>query len=412
MNLDRAIQSFSVPLGGLITVSNLGFHAPPNHPGFPNDGTQGNAGFSNAAWTSNQTASALTWSSETFAQNQNANAIRWGTLYNFRFDSNRPPAPTNATIGFFKTGAPVVVAIQGPDATNATPTPVPTASPSPPPVATPTPTPTPSGFRAQPINLSTRMQVGVGINVGIGGFILARSSGVVVRALGPSLAQAGVPNTIPDPILLLQGRAAPFATLENDNWSDPELVELGWRRLMLWNRRFLYIFCPEITRPSFKIRISPRASPWWKSMWSIRKSRPCPAPKCEHAGTCRDRERHCDCRVHPGRLSFNGLPNTGPARIVVRGLGPSLASSGVPNRLGDPTLELRDSNGALLMANNNWQENPAQAAELTAAGLAPTNQLESALAVTLAPGAYTALLAGANNGTGIGVVEVYERRGL
>ncbi len=113
-NLDRAIQSFSVPLGCGITVSNLGFHAPLNHPGTANDGTLGDAGFSNAAWTSNQTASALSWNSETFAQNQNANAIRWGTLYNFRFDSNRPPQAANATVGFFKTGAPITVAIQGP----------------------------------------------------------------------------------------------------------------------------------------------------------------------------------------------------------------------------------------------------------------------------------------------------------
>ena len=112
-NLDRAIQSFSVPLGCGITVSNLGFHAPPNHPGFANDGTLGNAGFSNAAWTSNQTASALSWNSETFAQNQNANAIRWGTLYNFRFDSNRPPQAANATIGFFKTGTPITVGNPG-----------------------------------------------------------------------------------------------------------------------------------------------------------------------------------------------------------------------------------------------------------------------------------------------------------
>jgi hypothetical protein len=113
-NLDRSIQSFSVPLGCGITLSNLGFHAPPNHPGFPNDGTLGSAGFSNAAWTSNQTSSALSWNTETFAQNQNANAIRFGTLYNFRFDSNRPPQGANATIGFFKTGAPITVAIQGP----------------------------------------------------------------------------------------------------------------------------------------------------------------------------------------------------------------------------------------------------------------------------------------------------------
>src|SRR4029077_3654287 len=73
-------------------------------------------------WTSNQTCNALSWSSETFAQNQNANAIRFGTLYNFRFDSNRPPQVTNATIGFFKTGAPITVAaIQGPSPSTCTP---------------------------------------------------------------------------------------------------------------------------------------------------------------------------------------------------------------------------------------------------------------------------------------------------
>ena len=56
----------------------------------------------------------MNWSTETFAQNQNANAIRWGTMYNFRFDSNRPPQAASATIGFFKTGAPITVAIQAP----------------------------------------------------------------------------------------------------------------------------------------------------------------------------------------------------------------------------------------------------------------------------------------------------------
>src|SRR3984893_9797183 len=120
-NLDRAIQSFSVPLGCGIAVNNLGFHAPLNPPGFANDGTVGDAGFSNAAWTSTQTTGALSWSSETFAQNQNANAIRWGTLYNFRFDSDQPPQATNAAIGFFKTGSTITVAIQGPSPSTCVP---------------------------------------------------------------------------------------------------------------------------------------------------------------------------------------------------------------------------------------------------------------------------------------------------
>ena len=96
-------------------------------------------------------------------------------------------------------------------------------------------------------------------------------------------------------------------------------------------------------------------------------------------------------------------------RIVVRGIGPSLTALGVPDALADPTLELRDSNGALVAANNDWQDAPAQAAELIAAGLAPTNPLESGIATTLPPGLYTALLAGLNNGTGVGLVEVYDR---
>ncbi|MFN0139283.1 MAG: carboxypeptidase-like regulatory domain-containing protein [Pyrinomonadaceae bacterium] len=113
-NLDRGIQSFSIPIGNGVTLSNVGFRMPPQHPGSANDGTFNSLGFSSAAWTQTQTATEMTWSSETLAQNPNANAIRWSTMYNFRFDSNRPPTAANATVGFFKTGSPVSVAVQGP----------------------------------------------------------------------------------------------------------------------------------------------------------------------------------------------------------------------------------------------------------------------------------------------------------
>jgi hypothetical protein len=116
-NLDRGIQSFSVPLGCGINVSNVAFHAPPNHPGFSNDGTLNNAGYSNVAWGPTVTSSIISWNSETMAQNQNANALRWGTTYNFRFDSNRPPQNMYAIVGFFKSGSPIAVPIQGPTAT-------------------------------------------------------------------------------------------------------------------------------------------------------------------------------------------------------------------------------------------------------------------------------------------------------
>ena len=162
-NMDRGIQSFSVPLGFGTNISNVGFHAPPQEPGWANDGTANNQGYSSTPWNVTQTADSITWDTETFAQNQNANAIRWGTLYNFRFDADQPPQPANATIGFFKTGSPIMVAIQMPGA-GATPTPTPTPTPSATPTATatatatgtPRPTPTPRsspGARPRPTPL-------------------------------------------------------------------------------------------------------------------------------------------------------------------------------------------------------------------------------------------------------------------
>ncbi len=114
VNLDRAIRSLDVPIASGAILSNIGFHAPPQHPGWLADGTAGNAGFSSTPWPQARTAGAVSWSSETLAQNQNANAIRWGTMYNFRFDSDRPPQTACATIGFFKTGAPISIQLQVP----------------------------------------------------------------------------------------------------------------------------------------------------------------------------------------------------------------------------------------------------------------------------------------------------------
>jgi hypothetical protein len=144
MNLDRSIQSFSVPGGAAANISNIGFHAPPQHPGWPHDGTQGDAGYSSAPWDATTTLNSITWSTETFATNPNANAIRWGTLYNFRFDSDQPPQSADATVGFFKTGSPVTVEIQAPSGGVVTPTPTPTASPTSTPSPTVTPTPSAS----------------------------------------------------------------------------------------------------------------------------------------------------------------------------------------------------------------------------------------------------------------------------
>jgi hypothetical protein len=143
-NLDRSIQSFSVPVGPGVNISNIGFHAPIQHPGWANDGTLNSQGYSSTPWTVTQNANSIIWNTETFAQNQNANAIRFGTLYNFRFDADQAPNPTNAMVGYFKAGSPSFVGVQA--AGNVplpSPTPTPTASPTPTATSTPTPTPIP-----------------------------------------------------------------------------------------------------------------------------------------------------------------------------------------------------------------------------------------------------------------------------
>jgi hypothetical protein len=420
-NLDRGIQSFSVPLGGLITVSNSGFHAPLNHPGCAHDGTLGDAGYSNAAWSSNQTASELSWSTETFAQNQNANAIRWGTLYNFRFDSNRPPQAANATIGFFKTGTSVTVGTLGPDVSNATPTPVPTgtpgatATPTPPPTPTPSPsplpTPSPGGSPARAINLSTRLVVGTGDNAGIGGFIVPGSMAVIVRALGPSLALAGVPNVLADPVLELHGPGS-FPALTNDNWRDDGsagVVENFSLAPFYEEESAMYV--SGLHPGSYTVVVRGKNNTSGVALVEIYGF---------SSGGAFNSLLNISTRAVVGTganiviAGFilggdnHGKPYTGADRVVVRGLGPRLASYGIENVVADPRLELRDNNGALLFGNDNWQDDPAQAAELASLNLTPVSPLEAGLAVTLPPGVFTALLSGGNNGTGVGLIEVYD----
>jgi hypothetical protein len=145
-NLDRGIQSFEVvfPLFPPFLLTNVGFHAPPQEPGWPNDGTFNNQGYSSTPWTVTQVPNSITWNTETFAENPNANAIRWGTLYNFRFDSSAPPDLSTANIGFFKTGSPISVQILAPAQSDTTPTPTPSATATATPIVTPSDTPTPT----------------------------------------------------------------------------------------------------------------------------------------------------------------------------------------------------------------------------------------------------------------------------
>lgn len=102
------------------------------------------------------------------------------------------------------------------------------------------------------------------------------------------------------------------------------------------------------------------------------------------------------------------LGNSGTnTSVVLRGIGPSLDQFGLNNVLVDPTLELRDSNGKLLITNDNWEDDSISAAQLTARGLAPAQSVEAAIFATLPPGAFTAIVAGKDGETGLGLIEVY-----
>jgi len=94
-------------------------------------------------------------------------------------------------------------------------------------------------------------------------------------------------------------------------------------------------------------------------------------------------------------------------RVLVRGIGPSLASI-FPDALANPTLELRNANGSLIRENNDWRD--AQEAEIQGTTIPPSDNLESAILTTVSNGNYTAILRGAGNTTGVAVVEIYNLR--
>jgi hypothetical protein len=101
------------------------------------------------------------------------------------------------------------------------------------------------------------------------------------------------------------------------------------------------------------------------------------------------------------------ISGSAPKRIAIRAIGPSLSSAGLNGLLDDPVLELHAANGSTIATNDDWQGD-AGASELTTNAISPTNPREAATVQTLAPGAYTAVVHGKNNATGIGLVEMYD----
>ncbi|MGI8437675.1 MAG: fibronectin type III domain-containing protein [Chthoniobacterales bacterium] len=280
-----------------------------------------------------------------------------------------------------------------------TPKPIPTPSPhqSPKPIATPAPTPDPVPTKTL-VNVSTRVQVQSGDSVLIGGFIVTgdKSKNVVLRAIGPSLAAAGIQGALADPELELYDSAGEVVEV-NDNWISlpPAAVPDG--------------LAPKNPNESV---IAATLAPG--SYTAVLRG--------TNGATGIGLFELYDVDAQNSRvsnLSTRGLVESGedamiagfiiggadPTQVIVRAIGPSLADAGVAGALLNPMLELRDAEGSLIFANDDWRSD--QESQIAATNLQPRKNKEAAIIATLVPGNYTATVRGEGGTTGVALVEVY-----
>ena len=245
------------------------------------------------------------------------------------------------------------------------------------------------------------MRVQTGEGVGIGGFIITGSAPkhILLRAIGPSLTQSGIPNVLADPVMQLHGPVG-FVTVTNDNWRDDPAQQAAIIATGIPPSNNLEAAIDATLLPgAYTAIVSGKNNTSGVALVEVYDLSPAVPAKLANISTRAFVSTGTDIVI----AGFILGGSSGQTEVIVRGLG----AVGVGNPLADPTLELRDSNGALIGSDNDWQDDPATATGLTSAGLAPPNPLDAAIMAHLPPGLYTALLAGRNSSTGIGLVEVY-----
>jgi hypothetical protein len=264
-------------------------------------------------------------------------------------------------------------------------------------------------------NISTRGSVQTGDNILIGGFIVTGSQArqILVRGIGPSAKINGqtIPGAMQDPTIELHDSSGTIAT--NDNWKTDDTTGQS-QQAAIQNTGA----APGDDRESALVRT---LSPGNYTVVLRGKNNTTGIALIE----AYDLDPFSNSKL--ANISTRGLVQTGnnvmiagfvagpanaaPTGIVIRGIGPSLSNNGVSNPLADPTLELHDANGTTVRTNDNWKIDDAsgqsQQSDIEGTGLAPTNDKESAILTDVAPGNYTAVLAGKNSGSGIGLVEIY-----
>jgi len=252
-------------------------------------------------------------------------------------------------------------------------------------------------------NISTRLNVQTGDNVGIGGFIVTGTGPkkVLVRGIGPSLSNSGVANPLADPVLELH--KPDNTSLIDDNWKDSQQTEIAATGLAPTEDLEAAIVA-TLDPGLYTVTLSGNSGATGIAVVEVFDLDPGITSQLANVSTRGFVGTDPDAMIGGTIIGPNGAAD---ATVVVRAIGPSLASVGVTNALADPTLELHDANGDIIAFNDNWQDDPAQATALEAAGLAPTNDLESAISITLATGSYTAIVHGKDGTTGVGLVELY-----
>jgi phospholipase/lecithinase/hemolysin len=254
---------------------------------------------------------------------------------------------------------------------------------------------------AQALNLSARLNVGTDEDVLIGGLIIDGTGAkqVIVRGIGPSLAVNGTPvaNTLADPVLELYQNGVLITS--NDNWKDSQEDEIAATGLQP----------PNDLESAIVISLDPgqytvilRGQNSGTGIGLVEAYDLDSAAISTLANTSTRGLVQTDDNVLIGGFIIG---NGGSDTVVVRAIGPSLADAGVANPLADPTLDLYDANGAIILSDDNWRE--TQESLIQSTGLAPTDDLESAVIRSLEPGNYTAIVRGKDGGTGVALVEVY-----
>ena len=263
-----------------------------------------------------------------------------------------------------------------------------------------------SALPAQALNISGRARVEIGEGVAISGFIITGTGPkrVGVRGIGPSLANFGVSGPLADPVIQLS-RGDGSLVMANDNWKNTQQAEITGAGLAPSNDKEAALIA-TLTAGNYTAIVTGKNGGTGVALAEVYDLDQAADSRLANVSTRAQVGTGSDVLIG-GFITGNKI---GATRVAVRALGPSLQQFGIANPLPDPRLELRNANGALLASNDNWQSDASQAALISSYGLAPPNNLESAIAISLAPGPYTAIVTGKNNQTGIGLIEIYDEQ--